>query len=129
MAIASDMYQYLDHGGVEAIIKPLLRRLLVKMPEEPVAFIIKDLCSQYPNEAGKAVAALTKNRNETGKAVAAINKFGELSGAIFIDRDGNHNPGADLHEGRTLEATILASSAIEVVTGWRESSSSVPGED
>lgn len=60
MAIASDMYQYLDHGGVEAIIKPLLRRLLVKMPEEPVAFIIKDLCSQYPNEAGKTVAALTK---------------------------------------------------------------------
>ena len=54
------MRQYLDYGGVEAIIKPLLRRLLVKMPEEPVAFIIKDLYSQYPNEAGKAVATLSK---------------------------------------------------------------------
>jgi hypothetical protein len=60
MATASDMQQYLDDGCVEAIIKPLLQRLLTEKPEEPIAFIIKDLCSQYPNRAGKAIAALNK---------------------------------------------------------------------
>lgn len=54
------MQQYLDDGGIEAIIKPLMQRLLNKKPHEPVAFIIKDLCSHYPNEAGKTVAALNK---------------------------------------------------------------------
>ena len=54
------MKQYLDDVGFESIIKPLLQRLLSKKPHEPVAFIINDLCSRYPNEAVKAVAALTK---------------------------------------------------------------------
>ena len=60
MTTASDMQQYLDDSGVEAIIKPILQRLLIVKPQEPVAFIIKDLCSHYPNEAGKTVAALNK---------------------------------------------------------------------
>ena len=60
MVAASDMQQYLNDGGVEAIIKPILQRLLIVKPQEPVAFIIQDLCSHYPNEAGKTLAAIHK---------------------------------------------------------------------
>ena len=60
MAAASDMQHYLDDGGVEAIIKPILQRLLIEKPPEPVAFIIKDLCFNYPFEARKTIAAIHK---------------------------------------------------------------------
>eukprot|EP01036_Dinobryon_divergens_P036943 gene36943-48201_t len=92
---ASDMKQYLDDVGFESIIKPLLQRLLSKKPHEPVAFIINDLCSRYPNEAVKAVAALTKKINPEEKL-----RFFE------------HRPGDDLHDGLTLKATIKASGLV-----------------
>jgi hypothetical protein len=53
-------HQYLDTHNINAIIEPILKKLLVEKPAEPIAFIVRNLCTEYPDQAKIAFAALEK---------------------------------------------------------------------
>jgi len=55
--------QYLEAHNINDVIKPLLEKLLIEKPSQPAAFIIQNLCIEYPDQAKIAIASLEKVKN------------------------------------------------------------------
>ena len=53
-------HEYLDTHNINAILEPILKKLLVQMPAEPIAFIVRNICTEYPDQAKIAIAAVEK---------------------------------------------------------------------